>query len=168
MKQTPVTIALSLYSLFLIDFLETNGLLYDSQYGFREKRSNEHALIVIVYQIQSNFDKGMLSCGVFIDLKKAFDTVDHCIYYKNYITMALGVLPMIGFIPISLIVFNQFELVQEVSTQLPTSCGVSQGSVLWPSIFLLYVNDLFKSSEKLTFYLFSDDSNLSYADKNIK
>ena len=88
----------------------------DSQYGFREKHSTEHALIIdIVNQAQSHFDKGMLSCGtgVFIDLKKPFDTImDHCILLQNCITTALEVLSMIGSIRISLIVFNQLKLVQ--------------------------------------------------------
>ena len=61
----------------LKSFLEDRNMLYHSQYGFRERRSTEHALIDIVNQIQTNFDKGIYTCGIFIDLKKAFDTVDH-------------------------------------------------------------------------------------------
>ena len=61
----------------LMAYLEINGILCNSQYGFREKHSTEHALIDIVNQVQSHFDEGMLSCGVFIDFKKAFDTIDH-------------------------------------------------------------------------------------------
>ena len=61
----------------LKSFFEINGLFYESKYGFREKHSTQHALIDIVNRIQNNMDKGMFSTGVFIDLKKAFDTVDH-------------------------------------------------------------------------------------------
>ena len=61
----------------LKSFFEINGLFYESQYGFREKHSSQHALIDVVNRIQNNMDKGMFSTGVFIDLKKAFDTVDH-------------------------------------------------------------------------------------------
>ena len=76
--QILVTIVLSFYSLFSIEFwkkkwcimafLGTNSVLCDSQYDhdFREKHSTEHALIDIVNQVQSHFDQGMLSCGVFI------------------------------------------------------------------------------------------------------
>ena len=51
----------------LMAYLEINGILCDSQYGFRKKHSTEHALIDIVNQVQSHFDEGMLSCGVFIN-----------------------------------------------------------------------------------------------------
>ena len=58
-------------------FLDKNKILIESQYGFREKRSTEHAILDIVRKIQKNLDMSMFSCGVFIDLQKAFDTVDH-------------------------------------------------------------------------------------------
>ena len=59
------------------DYIDKHNLLYSSQYGFRKDHSTQHAILDIVSAIQSNRNLGLFSCGVFIDLKKAFDTVDH-------------------------------------------------------------------------------------------
>ena len=75
---------------------------------------------------------------------------------------------MIDSIRISLIVFNQLKLVERsLLKKLPTACGFPQGSVLGPLLFLLCVNDLRISSDKLSSYLFPDDTNLFYADRDI-
>ena len=58
-------------------FIEENNLFSPSQYGFRKAHSTQHAILDIVNTIQTNMDKRLFSCGVFVDLKKAFDTVDH-------------------------------------------------------------------------------------------
>lgn len=63
----------------LKSFLDKYNILCDSQYGFRDRRSTEHVLIDIVNHIQSNMENRLLSCGIFTDLKKVFDTVDHSI-----------------------------------------------------------------------------------------
>ena len=67
----------------LNSFLKKHDILNHSQYGFREGCSIVHALIDIITKIQQNIDRGFYSCGVFIDLKKTFDTVDHFILLGN-------------------------------------------------------------------------------------
>ena len=62
----------------LTSFIEKK-ILYNAQYGFRANCSTQHAILDIVNRIQSNMEAGLSSCGVFIDLKKAFDKVDHTI-----------------------------------------------------------------------------------------
>ena len=59
------------------EFFDKNNLMHSSQYGFRKSHSTEHAILDIVETILSNMDKRYFSCGVFIYLKKAFDTVNH-------------------------------------------------------------------------------------------
>ena len=59
--------------------LSKQKIIYNAQYGFRENYSTQHAILDIVNRIQSNTEAGLYSCGVFIDLKKAFDKVDHTI-----------------------------------------------------------------------------------------
>ena len=63
----------------IANFIEKNNLLYNGQYGFRSAHSTQHAILDIINQIQNNMEKSMFSCAVFIDLKKAFNTVNHSI-----------------------------------------------------------------------------------------
>ena len=60
-------------------YLEQHKILYPLQFGFREKRSTNHALITITESIRNSIDNNEFGCGIFIDLKKAFDTVNHYI-----------------------------------------------------------------------------------------
>ena len=61
----------------LYGFLEFNNHLYTNQFGFRNLHSTNHALITITEKIRKAIDNGEITCGVFLDLQKAFDTVDH-------------------------------------------------------------------------------------------
>ena len=61
----------------LYSFLEKNSLLFEQQYGFRNKLSTNHALIDITNGIQEACDNGQYACGIYVDFKKAFDTVNH-------------------------------------------------------------------------------------------
>ena len=67
----------------LYKFLENHNILYELQYGFRKNKSTIHSLIQITKQIKSSIEKGMYGCGIFIDLKKAFDTVNHSILLRK-------------------------------------------------------------------------------------
>ena len=80
----------------LKSYLGENDILFKSQYGFRENHSTQHAIIDIVNVIQNNMDQKLLTCGIFLDLKKAFDTVDHLILLQNLIIMASEELSMTG------------------------------------------------------------------------
>ena len=66
----------------LYNFLDKNNSLYNLQFGFRKNYSTNHALLSIVEEIRHNLDNKTFSCGVFVDLEKAFDTVNHNILSK--------------------------------------------------------------------------------------
>ena len=150
-------------------FIGKEGILCSSQYAwFRQKHSTEYAILDIVNKIQSNMDKGHFSCGVFIDLKKAFNTVNHDILLKK--------LDYYGFRGIVNEWFSSY-LKQRTQTSIIASfssdslsitCGVPQGSLLGPLLFLLYVNDICSCSSKLKFCLFADDTNLLFSHKNLE
>ena len=83
-------------------FLDKNDILFiinKSQYGFREKHTTQHAAIDIVNIIQNNTDLKLFTCGIFLDLKKAFGTVNHSfLLKKNSTVMASGVPLRTGFL----------------------------------------------------------------------
>jgi retron-type reverse transcriptase len=152
----------------LQSYLAMKEFFCDSQYGFRKQHSTQHAILDIINKIQDNMDRKMYSCGIFIDLKKAFDTVDHDIL--------LGKLDYYG---IRGVINNWFSSYLKnlkkttlvgncVSNKETTLCGVPQGSVLEPLLFFIYINDICESSEIFKFFLFADDTNLLYADKDLK
>ena len=77
----------------MTSYIEQHNLLYQSQDGFRKGHSTQHAMLDIINDLQANMNQQLLSCGVFIDLRKAFDTVDHEI--SSTIMASMGLL-MIG------------------------------------------------------------------------
>ena len=69
----------------VINFLNDNNVLYDYQFGFRKQHSTSHAIITLVERVEKALDTGKVVVGVFLDLKKAFDTVNHTILLHKQI-----------------------------------------------------------------------------------
>ena len=68
----------------LSNFLDINNLIYSLQFGFQAKYSTTHALIYLTESIRQSLDEGRFGCGIFVDLQKAFDTVDHKILLHKF------------------------------------------------------------------------------------
>ena len=129
-------------------------LLYSKQFGFQKGHSTDHAIVHLVDQIYESFENDNYTLGVFIDLPKAFDTVDHSISLKKNRNVPCQ--------------YQESKITESANTlQKDIKCGVPQGSILGPLLFLLYVNDLPNSSSELVPIMFADDTNFFFEHSKI-
>ena len=150
----------------VIDFLKRYKILYENQYGFQKGLSTEFAINSLLYNIVSCLENKEVGFCILLDFAKAFDTVNHEIlldklehygirgtahqWFKSYLS-------------------NRMQCTEIGSTQSKLDyikCGVPQGSILGPLLFLLYINDIVFSSNVCKFTLFADDTSLFFSHKN--
>ena len=149
-------------------FLENNKVLFDEQFGFRNKHSTTHALIEITEKIREALDKKQFACGIFIDLQKAFDTVNHDILLDKLNYYGVKGTSNMWFKTFLKDRFQYTTLKEHSSEKLMSTHGVPQGSVLGPLLFLLFINDLHKAILHSSVHHFADDTNLLLAEKSLK
>ena len=152
----------------VVRYLNANKILYGHQYGFRSGHSTTFPVIHFLNNIYmaSNSSEPEYSIGIFLDLKKAFDTVDHKILLckmKHY-----------GFRGTAYNWFHsyltgrkQYVCINGVDSEKRNlTCGIPQGSVLGPLLFILYINDLHRATSFLT-YLFADDTSFQMSSPSL-
>ena len=149
----------------IFNYLSDFHILCDNQYGFRKKHSTTHALIDLYDKISSALDHKEYAVGVFLDLSKAVDTVNHEIlfdklYYYGIRGLALDWVESFFTKRTQFVEYNGSR-----STPHKIHCGVPQGSILGPLFFILYIKDL-NNATNLDSILFADDTNLFISHKD--
>ena len=149
-----------LFKTKLDTFIEKHSILNDSQYGFRSNRSTSLALLEITEQITSSLVKKLCTVGVFIDLKKAFDTINQGLLLKKLYHYGIRGTSNDW---LASYLDNRFQYVSFdncASDSQKVICGVPQGYILGHKLFILYINDIRNISTLLNFVPFADDTNL--------
>ena len=151
----------------IVKFFNNNNLFYLLQFGFRQNYSTMHALISLTETIRKYLDEGKFGCGIFVDLQKAFDIVEHDMlltklehygvrglandWFKSYLSDR-----------------KQFVSINGHDSNLASVLyGLPQGSVLGPLLFLIYINDLNQAIKFCKVHHFADDTNLVHSSKSI-
>ena len=140
-------------------YLDVNNILSEHQFGFRKERSTSLAIFEVLKNLHENWNENNFSACIFIDFSRAFDSIDH--------NILLNKLKFYGFDENSLNFVTSYmsNRVQtttvngHTSTPAKVTYGTAQGSILGPLIFILYVNDVFKSlNADASVYMYADDT----------
>ena len=146
------------------EFLSLNKVLYDYQSGFRENHSTNTCLSFLNDKILKGFDDGLVTVMILIDLQKAFDTINHDLLLKKLSIISFSdhiVKWFQSYLSNRKFTVNLENSFSEVSS---ISCGVPQGSILGPLLFLIYVNDM-PTAVKCNLFLYADDKCLVFLSK---
>ena len=151
---------------YIVDFLESNNILYEHQYGFRKGHSTNHAVITLVERVAKALDTGKIVVGVYLDIRIAFDAIDHPILLRKL--YSLGIRGNL-YTWIKSYLTNRSQFVMYNNSKSETKFithGVPQGSILGPLFFIVLMNDFSRASNILFSILFADDTTVIIESQN--
>lgn len=152
----------------MFNFFNKHNILYKHQFGFRKNYSPSMALLEVIDECYKNIDINNKVVGIYFDVQKAFDSVDHSILLTKLYNYGIrGVLH--SWITSYLHNRQQYTIINNISSKIDNiACGVPQGSVLGPLLFLVYINDIQNAISGGQPKLFADDTNLFLFDPDVK
>lgn len=152
----------------LYEHLAENDLLSQYQNGFRPGHSTCTALLDVTDYLKTNMDQGQVTGVVYLDLKKAFDTVDHKLLLTKLLRYGINGTELQWFTNYLQNRSQSVSVNGAISDSCKVTCGVPQGSILGPLFFIMFINDLSSSIQKSKVILYADDTALFYSSKSME
>ena len=150
----------------LYEYFMNNNLIHQNEFGLQINNSTEHAILQFKRDITQKLDNGKFTLGIFMELSKAFDTINYLILLKKLKHYGVNEKTLAG---LRSYLFQRKQYIintNDIKYLLEIDCGVPQGSILRPLLFLIYVNDFYLAF-KLKNLMFADDTNLFISDEDI-
>ena len=150
----------------LNNYFVSSDLISPTQYGFKKNCSTNEAVLDIYDKLLDNMDKKLITCCIFLDLRKAYDTINHTILIKKLKKCGIRGLPL-QLLASYLTNRQHYTIVNQYkSKSRNVICGIPQGSTLGPLLFKIYINNFLLASNS-TIHLFADDTNLTLSHSNV-
>jgi hypothetical protein len=157
-----------LYYNRLTSFINYHGILHNNQFGFRKHKSTSLAVANVLSSLITKIKTNKKVAFVLLDLKKAFDFINHDLLLMKVKHYGIRGLPLLWLYSYLSNRTQKVKVNDSISNVLPVSAGVPQGSILGPMLFILFINDVFQfNATNCELYLYADDTAIIFAADNV-